>query len=167
MNAFKPRERKARELFSSPQGRKHNPWRERENSSGSRPFSIPACHSPKRKKRKAEIFSFNSFLECSEPDAQGFIFTELDHKWDQAPCSVICHQITRMQCPNMERMSCPKHLFLAMSFPAWRSKLELTDKHRSWTPSPPHSSPPLTDSTQLTRLAHSSCPYFLAWLGLR
>lgn len=102
----------------------------------------------KEEQSEAAILGFNSFLECSEPDAWDFIFIELDHKWDQAPGSVICHQIARMWCPNMERMLCPKHLFLAMSFPALRSKLHLIDKHGAWTPCPTHSS---VDSTPLAQ----------------
>ena len=124
-------------------------------------LSIPASHSPKRKKKnEAARFSINSFLESSEAFAQSLIFTELDHKWDPACCSVICHRIARMWCPNMERMSCPKHLFLAVSFPALRSKLQLIDKHRSWTPSAPHPSPPLTDRTRLAQRAGLCPPYF-------
>lgn len=103
--------------------------------SGRQPEQRPSLSfTKKEEKSEAAIFSVNSFLEGSEPDAQGFISMELDHKWDQARCSVICHQIARMQCPNMERMSCPKHLFLAMAFPASRSKLQLIDKHRPRTP---------------------------------
>lgn len=83
---------------------------------------------------------------------------ELDHKRDQARCSVICHQTARMQCPNMERMSCPKHLFLAVSFPASRSELQLSDKQRSWTPSPAHSSPPPGVGTLLPGPVCSSSP---------
>lgn len=103
--------------------------------SGRQPEQRPSLSfTKKEEKSEAAIFSVNSFLECSGPDARGFISMELDHKWDQARCSVICHQIARMQCPNMERMSCPKHLFLAMAFPASRSKLQLIDKHRPRTP---------------------------------
>lgn len=131
------------------------------------PFSIQACHSPKRKTREREALRFkvNSFLEGSEAEARSFIFTELDHKWDPARCSVICHQIARMWCPNTERMSCPKRLFLAASFPALRSKLGLIDKHGSQTPSAPHPSPPRKTAPCQPSLAHPT-PHILAWLGL-
>ena len=127
---------------SLPQKVENKIWRKREKAPlEDCQLSIPASHSPKRKKKsEAARFSFNSFLESSEAVAQSLIFTELDHKWDPACCSVICHRIARMRCPNMERMSCPKHLFLAVSFPALRSKLQLIDKHRSWTPSAPQPS---------------------------
>lgn len=149
---FKPRGRgKVRELFSPIEGRKkihmqrNHLWKA--VSSCSHP-SLPVTK--KEEKSEAAIFSLNSFLKCSEPDAQSFIFMELDHKRDQACSLVICHQIERMWCPNVERMSCPKHLFLAMSFPAWRSKLQLIDKHKSQTPST-LSSPPLIDSTPFSQ----------------
>lgn len=147
---------------SLPQKVENKIWRKREKAPlEDCQLSIPASHSPKRKKKsEAARFSFNSFLESSEAVAQSLIFTELDHKWDPACCSVICHRIARMQCPNMERMSCPKHLFLAVSFPALRSKLQLIDKHRSWTPSAPQPSPPLTDRTLLAQRAALSPPYF-------
>lgn len=147
---------------SLPQKAENKIWRKREKAPlEDHQLSIPASHSPKRKKKnEAARFSINSFLESSEAFAQSLIFTELDHKWDPACCSVICHRIARMWCPNMERMSCPKHLFLAVSFPALRSKLQLIDKHRSWTPSAPHPSPPLTDCTRLAQRAGLCPPYF-------
>lgn len=120
--------------------------------------SILAPRSPRREKEPGSCVRFNSFLEGSEADARSFIFMELDHKRDQARCSVICHQTARMQCPNMERMSCPKHLFLAVSFPASRSELQLSDKQRSWTPSPAHSSPPPGVGTLLPGPVCSSSP---------
>lgn len=131
-----PRARgRAREPCWCCRGRKQNPQKRRESTSRRQSVQRPRLSfTKKEEKSEAAIFSFNSFLECSEPDARGFMSMELDHKWDQARCSVICHQIARMQCPNMERMSCPKHLFLDMAFPASRSKLQLIDKHRPRTP---------------------------------
>lgn len=143
MSAFKPRGRGTEGESSLPLKAENKIQRKRETTSGRQPVQHPRLSfTKKEEKSEAAIFSFNSFLECSAADAQSFIFMELDHKWDQVHCSVICHQIARMRCPNMERMSCPKHLFLAMSFPALRSKLQQIDKHRSWTLSPTHSSPP-------------------------
>lgn len=62
-----------------------------------------------------------------------------------------------MQCPNVERMSCLKHLFLAASFPVLRSKPQWTDKRGS------RSLPPLPDSALHDRpgtflLSYSSRP---------
>jgi hypothetical protein len=37
------------------------------------------------------LLSFNPFLPRAGPDAQGCIFMELDHKWNPARYSVICH----------------------------------------------------------------------------